>query len=255
MYFSRRLFSALKASALHFVGSVFFSACVAVIIFCYWYPAPFDKLAGGQSLFWIFISVDVVCGPLLTIVLYNPTKSRRELTIDLGLVVFVQAAALLYGLNSMAQARPLAIVYEVDRFRVVSYADIFEPELASAPSWVQPWSLTPPRFLGIRLSQKGGELLESLDISMAGVEPSQRPTRWQDYQASLPNIRERSHSLDQLREIHAGNLRQINERITAFRTPESSLAWLPLVSRHSSEWVVVFNRETGVPISLLYVGR
>lgn len=39
------------------------------------------------ALFGILAAVDLVCGPLLTFVLFNPCKSRRELVLDLGLVI------------------------------------------------------------------------------------------------------------------------------------------------------------------------
>lgn len=66
-------------------------------------------------------------------VLFNPQKPRRELNADLGLVILVQLMALAYGLYSLALARPVYLAYEVDRFRVVSVADIQEGELK--PEW------------------------------------------------------------------------------------------------------------------------
>jgi hypothetical protein len=47
-------------------------------------PLSLRDVAGGQYLFMVLVSVDVVCGPLLTMVLFSPLKSRRELILDLS---------------------------------------------------------------------------------------------------------------------------------------------------------------------------
>ena len=47
--------------------------------------------------------VDLVCGPLLTLVLYNPAKPKRELVMDLSLVVVLQ------GLTDLKQVRSVCI--------------------------------------------------------------------------------------------------------------------------------------------------
>ena len=70
------------------------------------------------------VGVDVVCGPLLTLVLFNPAKSRRELRLDLSLVAVIQLAALAYGLYSISLARPVIQAFETDRFAVVSAVEI-----------------------------------------------------------------------------------------------------------------------------------
>ena len=114
------------------LGFFVVAALAATLVLGVWFPAPYRSLAGGLHLFWLVVIVDVVCGPLLTAVLYNPRKSRRELTLDLSLVALVQLAALIYGLYSVALARPVALVHEVDRFVAVTQAQIDPAELQQA---------------------------------------------------------------------------------------------------------------------------
>ena len=64
--------------------------------------------------------MDVVCGPLLTLVLASPRKSRRERWLDFSLIGLIQLAALAYGMHSVWVARPVALVFEVDRLVVVT---------------------------------------------------------------------------------------------------------------------------------------
>ena len=114
-----RMQRALRAAALHLGGSLLVAALAGALVFGLWYPYPYRELAGGRELFLLIVVVDVVCGPLLTLVLYNPAKPRAELWRDLGLVVLIQLAALGYGLHVVWQARPVYMVQEVDRLKVI----------------------------------------------------------------------------------------------------------------------------------------
>jgi len=123
MSFSMRIRAAIKAALFHFLGSVLVAMMAAVLVFLVWYPHPYGLLSGGLNLFLILVAVDVVCGPLLTLVLFNPRKPRREIITDMSLVILIQLAALIYGMSTVYQARPLYLVHEVDRFRVISLPD------------------------------------------------------------------------------------------------------------------------------------
>ena len=74
-----RLRPALRAAAWHVSLSLAVAALVAFLVFGFWFPAALRHLAGGADLFWLIVGVDVVCGPLLTLVIFNPAKPRAEL--------------------------------------------------------------------------------------------------------------------------------------------------------------------------------
>ncbi|WP_430407397.1 hypothetical protein [Hydrogenophaga sp.] len=115
------------------------AASVAWLVFGVWYPTPFHELTGGRTLFLILMAVDVVCGPVLTLVLFDPAKSRFKWRLDLALIVFTQLTALAYGLNQVAAARPVFVAFEGDRFRLVQALDIDESRLQEAPrGWTHP---------------------------------------------------------------------------------------------------------------------
>ena len=69
---SSRYAAAAKASGIHLLASSGIALLAAVVVFLVWFPYPYRELVGGQFLFWVLVGVDVVCGPLLTAVLYNP---------------------------------------------------------------------------------------------------------------------------------------------------------------------------------------
>ena len=236
--------AAARAAAVHFLASMLVALLAATVVFGLWYPYPYRELAGGRELFLIVVAVDVVCGPLLTLVLFNPRKSRRELFLDLSLVALVQLAALGYGLYTVAQARPVYLVFEVDRFQVVSAADVqpgaLKPEAGGLH--VLPW--TGPLIIGVRDPRNPDEKLQSLDLSMQGLEPSARPDWWQVYELSKPQVLKRAQPIDALRKKQPGAVSLIDQAVGESGTGESALGWVPLTSFRSTSWVAFVDLKT-----------
>ena len=248
-----RLRSALLAAAWHLSVSIVVAGLVAFLVFGFWFPDALRHLAGGADLFWLIVGVDVVCGPLLTLVIFNPAKPRAELARDLALVAAIQLLALGYGVHTLSYARPVAVVYEVDRFRVVSFADVDADEAEQIPDWAQPWRFSRPRTVGIRSSSTGAEKLDSINLSLAGIEPSQRPSWWQDYALSRPQVLERARPLSELRAKHPEQSALLDAAVAQAlhnnsqpgeTTDAQALRWLPLVSRHATDWVVLLDPST-----------
>jgi uncharacterized membrane protein len=236
----------------HLALSALLAACVAGIVFAAWFPEHFRMLAGGQRLFWTVVAVDVVCGPLLTLILYKPTKTKLALAVDITLIAAIQLAALGYGLYSLASARPIAVVFEVDRFRVVSHADIPEADLLHLPSWAARWSLRPPRTVGLKMPMTVDERVQSFDAALQGVEIGQRPQYWQDYQLAAAAVRARAQHikiLQQARADQAGLIdraikQALNDQQIGETQNSEELMWAPLVTRSTLEWVVILDPVT-----------
>lgn len=250
--FKSRTAHALRAAAIHLLLSATVAGTVAALVFGVWFPSPLRGLVGGTELFWLIVGVDVVCGPSLTLVVFNPAKPRTELRRDLALVALIQLLALGYGIHTLAYARPVALVFEVDRFRAVSYSDLDEADAMHAPTWAQPWSLSSPRVMGLRSAATSAERLSSLDASLQGVEPSQRPSWWQDYALNAAEVLQRAHPLKELQAkypdkhalIEAAVQRAVTRHEPDETTDGTALRWLPLVSRRAMDWVVLLDPKT-----------
>lgn len=244
-----RLHAALRVAGMHLVLSVVVAVVVALLVIGWWFPFPYNEIAGGRRLLWLIITVDVVCGPLLTLILYSPTKTFRALMIDVILIVFVQLAALIYGLYSLSQAKPIALVFEVDRFRSISHADIPTESLPYLPEWASLWSIHAPRVMGIRRAATLEEKISSIGASLGGVEPSAQPQWWQDYQLSHVAVLERARVLQDLRLAYPQHVMQIDQATTAaVRNPDQNetkdanqLRWLPLVGKFATDWIVLID--------------
>lgn len=239
-----RLWAAAKIALLHFLLSVLLAGLTAALVFGLWYPYPYRELSGGRELFWLVVGVDVVCGPLLTLVLYSPSKPRAELLRDLASVALLQLAALGYGLYTVAQARPVYLVFEVDRFHAVSVADIepnaLKPELGGLH--VLPW--TGPKVIGVRAARDSQEKLHSLEQSLSGLEPSVRPDWWQPYDLSRSQALAHSKPLAALRQKHPSDAAAIDRAVADAKRPEAALGWLPVTSFRSTQWVALVDMQT-----------
>ena len=150
MNFSLRFRPALKAASWHVLCSVGVALLAASVVFGLWYPFPYLDLSGGRELFFLVVAVDVVCGPLLTLVVFNPAKPRAELWRDLALIALVQLAALGYGMHTVWQARPLFLVQEIDRFKVIAGPALDDAAVAALPAALQPHWWKGPQTVAIR---------------------------------------------------------------------------------------------------------
>ena len=246
-FIQQRLRAAGKVFAIHLCLSALIALITAAVVLGFWFPFPHRHLADGQRLFWVMVGVDVVCGPLLTLVLFNPAKSRRELRLDLSLVAVIQLAALAYGLYSISLARPVIQAFETDRFTVVSAAEIDPGQLPQAPpAWrTLPWN--GPRLIGTRPA-RNDEILLDIDLSLQGIGPGARPSWWQPYEQSIPAVQKRMKKLADLRAARpAAGQALIDQAVRQTGQPLEALFYLPLTSRKKlDDWIVLLDAQANI---------
>lgn len=240
-----RLRPALSAAGWHLLISGLVAAIAAGLVFGVWFPYPYRELVGGRELFLIVVSVDVVCGPLLTFVLFNNLKSRRELTLDLSLVALIQLAALLYGLHTVMQARPVYLVFEVDRFRAVTMADVQHEKLRPELGGLHMIGWGGPKVIGVRAPKDTDEMLRSLDLSLSGIDPSARPDWWVPYEDVRIRVLTKARMVSELRKKHPQQKILIDAILAESVQGEDGLRWLPITSFKTTGWVAFVDATTG----------
>lgn len=242
-----RVRGALPMAAIHlFLGGVILSF-VAGLIFLVWFPYPFREVTNGTTLFLLLSGVDLVCGPLLTLLLYDKRKKKWQWYVDVLIISSVQISALIYGLTGIVNSRPVFVAFEGDRFRVVSAADVDKTQLAEAPSGLQQLSWTGPRLLGVKLLETNDpNFLDSLRRALNGDHPSFRPTRWQHYSQVTNEVSITAKELSGLADGGSDFVRRIE--LDLGKTA-ASLGYLPLVQDATTDWIVVVDRERGMPVA------
>ncbi|MES2945714.1 MAG: pilus assembly protein [Pseudomonadota bacterium] len=243
MILSTRLLPAVRAAGIHFLCSLIVASFAAALVFGLWYPYPYTKLSGGRELFLLVVSVDVICGPILTLVLFNPKKPKNELLRDLGLVALIQLGALGYGLQTVWQVRPLFLVQEVDRFKVIARPAVDGVLLASLPAALQPGWTSGPITVAIREPKDGEERKTVMFESVAGGRDyAERPNFYLPYEGkdalkSLKAAKPLSVFLKRRPDQQAAAEKlAIDKKIDL--TP---LLYLPVVGRQ--DWIAVLDKQ------------
>ena len=97
-----------KAAGIHLSISAFIGLVVGALLLGVWYPPPFFHAAGADVLVVLLVGVDVVLGPLLTLIVFK--SGKRGLKFDLALIGTMQAVALVYGMSVVLESRPVFLV-------------------------------------------------------------------------------------------------------------------------------------------------
>ncbi|MBX3692115.1 TfpX/TfpZ family type IV pilin accessory protein [Dokdonella sp.] len=240
-----------KAAGIHLAISVLIGLAVLTLVFGVWYPSPYFQAAGGQELTLTLIGIDLVLGPLLTLVVFKAGKPG--LRFDLGVIVVVQAAALLYGLHVIASARPAFIVAAVDRFVVVAANEIAPADLAEArdPRFASlPW--TGPRLVAARLPSDPKERSDLLFAGFAGRDVQNQPRYFVDYAEEADHLRARAKPIAALRDRQADAAAAIDAWLKEHAKPESELAWLPVDARKAS-LTMLLDARTGAVLGVIAI--
>ena len=125
------------------ISLVIFAVLAALVVFV-WYPDFFFTADGGWQGIRIIAAVDLVLGPLLTLVVFNRAKPRAELRRDLTMIGTFQFVCLVAGTYVVYSERPIALVYSDGYFVSMSADDyraagVAVPELSGFPGRSPKW--------------------------------------------------------------------------------------------------------------------
>jgi len=190
----------LKAFLIHLALSLLIFGGLFALLLFFWYPEPYFTASGGWQGLKIVAMVDIVLGPLLTLVVYNPAKPRRELLQDYSFIVLLQLAALGWGVYTVYQNRPVVAAWWDDRFYTVSYdslasQDRYRHMLGQLLDQKIPLVVIPP-------PKSSAELADIMDVFFnQGIAPQQQLDRYRPLQEALALIRNRSLAKSELSSV------------------------------------------------------
>lgn len=233
----------LQASGIHLGISLLIAGLAALLVFGLWYPYPYRDTSGGRELFLIVVTVDVILGPLITLAVFNLGKPRSELVRDLAVVGLIQLAALGYGLWTVFVARPVHLVFEYDRFRIVHAVDVPEELMDRKPENVEALPVSGPTVLALRpfrdVNEEGAATLAALQ----GLSLSARPDLWQPYEQAKQRVLYAARPVSELRQRFGAQTGLIDAAVAATNQTAETLVYLPMVARKSF-WTVLLDART-----------
>jgi hypothetical protein len=227
----------LQASAWHLLLSLFVAALAGLLVFGIWYPYPYREISGGRELFWLVVVVDVILGPAVTLAVFNRRKPWPELRRDLMAVAVLQLAALGYGMWTVFVARPVHMVFEYDRFRVVHAIDIALELLTHTPPDIEALPLMGPTLLALRPFKDNQEKMDATLVALQGVSLASRPDLWQAYSKSMPDILKLAKPVAELKVRFPNRADEIERVLADAGLTSQGVLYLPLVGRKSF-WTV-----------------
>jgi hypothetical protein len=231
----------LQAATIHLALSALVAMLAGVLVFMFWFPYPYREISGGRELFQLVVSVDVVLGPLITFAVYNLAKPRAELRRDLALVALLQLAGLGYGLWTVHLARPVHMVFELDRFRVVHQVEIPLELAAKAPSDIEIAPLLGPTLISLRPFRDPQENMEMTMAALGGVSLSARPELWQSYEAGRPQVLKAAKPVGELISRFPQRQADIEATLRKAGGDATHASYLPLVARKAEAWTVLLD--------------
>lgn len=243
MAVSQRLHFAARYALRHLLLSILIALASAVVVFGLWYPGPYRQMLDVGHIYLVVLAVDVVCGPLLTLVLASPCKHRRERWLDFSLIGLIQLAALAYGMHSVWLARPVALVFEVDRLVVVTANEINTDALPLAPTGLRQLPWIGVLKVGTRRAANNDEFMRSVEQGLAGISLAVQPDWWQPWSEAGAAMRERTKPLDELIARKPAAALRLQSAVKAAGRPVSELRYLPLVSSKTLDWVVLLDEQ------------
>jgi hypothetical protein len=131
-----------RAFLIHLGISLSVFGVLAYLVAKVWYPGFFFETDGGWQGLRLLLGVDLVLGPLLTLIVYRAGKPG--LAFDLTLIGAVQVVCLAAGVWVVHGERPLAIVYVDGSFFSVTAqsfkeVDVPVPNLDALPGPYPKW--------------------------------------------------------------------------------------------------------------------
>jgi hypothetical protein len=232
-----------RASGLHLAISLFVASAAALLVFAFWYPYPYREISGGRQLFLLVATVDVILGPLITLAIFNRGKSRRALAFDFSVIACLQLTALAYGLWTVAVARPVHVVFEIDRLRVVHSIEIPEELLAKTPSDIQSEPWRGPTMLAVRPFRDAQESFDATLQELNGVPLGARADLWQSYEAARQRVIAAAHPVEKLRKLKPAQAGLVDAALQKAGRDAANTLYLPMVSR-TFFWTALLDART-----------
>ncbi|WP_394789156.1 TfpX/TfpZ family type IV pilin accessory protein [Rhodoferax sp.] len=239
-----------KAAGIHLGICVAVAALAGVLVFGLWYPYPYREISGGRELFMLVVAVDVVLGPLLTLAIFNRSKPWAVLRRDLAVIALLQLAGLGYGLWTVCMARPVHLVFDINRFQVVHAVDVPQSLLDKTPAGVTALPLTGPTLLSLRPFKDNNEKMDVTMAALGGLEEGARPDLWQSYAAAQAQMLKSGKPVAELKQRFPAQAAEVDKTLQASGHAQDAVLYLPLVGRKTF-WTVFVDAQTAQIVAFM----
>jgi hypothetical protein len=233
----------LRAFGLHLLGSTAALSITLGALYLGWYRWPGWYLSDVPKVVAVMIGVDVVIGPLITLIIANPKKPRRVLARDIAIIATAQVIALGYGATALWNGRPLYYAFSVNCLQVVQAYDIdaksrdvaLSQNLQLAPHWY-----STPRWIWAPLPEDPAEAQKIVaSVMQGGSDVIGMPQYYKTWREGLPALRAQLKSVDDVSFFSRKEKTSLKERMHASGFAPENKEYIPLTGRGPTLLAVV----------------
>jgi hypothetical protein len=225
----------LTIAGLHLLTSAIVLSLILGALYFGWYRWPGWYLTDAAHLVPVLVGVDLALGPAITFIIAASSKSRRELTRDIAMIVCVQLIALAYGTATLWHGRPLYYAFSENVLEVVQESDLNARESALArgrhadlaPHWY-----SRPRWIWAPLPTDPQEQEKIISSAAKGGEDViSFPGYFRPWEQGLPALRGQLRKVDDLNFYSTAEKASLKQRMRASGLAVDAVNSIPLMGR------------------------
>jgi hypothetical protein len=212
-----------KTFGLHLLGSSIVLTIVLGGLYLGWYRWPGWYLTGAARVAGLVLCIDLVLGPLMTLIIASPRKPQRELARDISIIVVVQLSALVYGTMTLWQGRPLYYTFSADRLEMVQASQLEPHEIALAkqqnPTFAPHW-YSLPRWIWAPLPDDKDEATRIMSSAITGgTDVIEMPRYFKPWDKGLPDLAKQLRKVDDAKVFSPAEKQVLKSRMSQLGFP------------------------------------
>ncbi len=236
--------SRFRASGLHFLISLIVGLTLLALCWFVWYPAPMLMAIGGHEIFLLIMGIDVILGPLLTLVAFK--SGKKGLVFDLVFIGVAQISAMLYGVNTLLEARPAYVAALGDKFQVVLATEITDANLIKTKTTLPSWG---PVLIGTKTPTDKSDISVVEALSQIGIGRGCLPQLHVPYASMSSEILQHALPIATLKKRHPEQSNKIDAWLVKHDYTEQTAKFQPIKIR-AYEFVVMLDAKTAAVIGI-----
>lgn len=192
----------LKAAGIHLSLSAVVFLAALYLILVEWFPGFHFFVDGGWQGVRLMAAIDLVLGPLLTLVIFNPFKARKLIVFDLSCIGLAQIGALVWGFYAIHSQHPITVNYFEGTFYPV-VAEPIKQEGGSIDDVRKLSDRTPALlYVGEVESEEERDRAALMEL-FGGVAEFEDPIRFREFAPNWDKVREGALDPDKRASEHA----------------------------------------------------
>lgn len=236
--------SRYTAAATHFALSVLIGAILLALFWFVWYPAPMLLAIGGHEIFLLILGIDVVLGPLLTLIVFR--SGKKSLKFDLAVIALMQVGAMVYGVSVLLEGRPAYVAALGDKFQVVQAVEVTDANLAKAKTTMPWWG---PKWVGTKAPEGRYDTDAVRDVTEIGGGRGHFPQLHIPYESMAQEVLKKSLAISGLKAANPSKSAEIEAWLKSHGNTDTTAVYQPLKVR-ASEFAVILDAKSGKVIGI-----